>query len=80
MDEDDNVSHKSLEEPLVDSDVPVSSPEPEGWNVTVSDAEAWLEEEREAEEFLDGLEREGDHAGGDEVIHPVPLGAEGGGH
>ena len=48
MEEDDAASHKSLEEPLVDSDVPVSSPEPEGWNVTVSDAEAWLEEEREA--------------------------------
>ena len=50
MEDDDNESHKSLEEPLVDPDVQVSSPEPEG----TSDAEA--------EEFLERLERDEDYA------------------
>ena len=54
-----------MEEPLAGEDENVSDPE-DGW--IPSDAEAWLNEEREAGAFLDGLEG----PSGDEVMHPVP--------
>ena len=72
-DDDDSRSRKSLEEPLGDDDESVSDPE-NGWEP--SDAEAWLDEEREAGAFLEGLEGDG-QAGGGEVDHPVPAAAGG---